>query len=99
MKLNPKDLETKLIQLLPKHKNSLRGAKPGKPSRLSISKVVVQSVGFTFVDETQINPTDGGTLVNPGYPIWEAGGPVITDINQNQLSDCYFSSDSRFPCK
>lgn len=66
------------------------GSKPGQPSRLQIKKVVVEGSAASVIDVVQTNPTDGGVLINEGFPIWETGGPIITDINQNQLSDCYF---------
>lgn len=68
------------------------GKRFGQDSRLSIKKVKVQEqgAGVSVVNQTQVNPTDSGPLVNLGYPIWETGGPVITDINQGYLADCYF---------
>lgn len=57
------------------------GRRIGHPARLHLA-------GASVVQVSPANPTDA-PLVNPNLPLYASGGPVITDINQGVLSDCY----------
>jgi hypothetical protein len=34
-------------------------------------------------------PTGSGATATPGYVLWNAGGPSVSDIDQDQLGSCY----------
>ena len=46
-------------------------------------------IPLTLGGQTLPEPTDSGTTVNVTASLWGTG-PVMTDINQGQVGDCYF---------
>lgn len=63
----------------------------GKSALSAPDRVKVTFVGVEpGVDIMQVNPTDGGQLVNAGVPLFSTMS--IDDINQGQRADCYFLS-------